>query len=104
MADPASGGGGGEEAPPSQRVQFILGGEEDEEHHPHQLFSEMDELRTDNDGQVEWKETARLQANVLFYLLLFLCALHSFLLPFGFTAFLFAFFALFLSVFACFFV
>jgi len=59
----AGGGGGGvlagEEAPPSQRVQFILGGEEDEEHHPHQLFSEMDELRTDTHGQVEWKETAR---------------------------------------------
>jgi len=50
----------GEDAPPSQRVQFILGGgEEDEEHCPHQLFTEMDELRTDVDGVSEWKETAR---------------------------------------------
>ena len=35
------------------------GGEEDEEHCPHQLFTEMDELRTDVDGVSEWKETAR---------------------------------------------
>jgi len=52
---------GGKDAPPSQRVQFILGGEgeDDDEHCPHQLFTEMDELRTDVDGVAEWKETAR---------------------------------------------
>lgn len=51
----------GKDAPPAQRVQFILGGEgdDDDEHCPHQLFTEMDELRTDVDGVAEWKETAR---------------------------------------------
>jgi len=51
----------GSDAPPSQRVQFILGGEVegDDDHSPHQLFTEMDELRTDVDGVAEWKETAR---------------------------------------------
>ena len=33
--------------------------EGDDDHSPHQLFTEMDELRTDVDGVAEWKETAR---------------------------------------------
>ena len=39
----------------------LSSGEEndDDEHCPHQLFTEMDELRTDVDGVAEWKETAR---------------------------------------------
>ena len=46
--------------PPSQRVQFILGGadNDDEDHKTHDIFCEMDELRTDGDN-MEWKETAR---------------------------------------------
>ncbi|KAG8223166.1 hypothetical protein J437_LFUL000332, partial [Ladona fulva] len=48
--------------PPAQRVQFILGDEagDDTGHEPHPLFSEMEELVKDEDGDVlEWKETAR---------------------------------------------
>lgn len=48
--------------PPSQRVQFILG-ENDEDssgmHESHPLFSEMETLCTMENGELEWKETAR---------------------------------------------
>ena len=47
-------------APPAQRVQFILGEDQnDPAHEPHPLFSEMEELLLDEDGELEWKETAR---------------------------------------------
>ena len=41
-------------------MQFILGGadNDDEDHKTHDIFCEMDELRTDGDN-MEWKETAR---------------------------------------------
>ena len=49
---------------PSQRVQFILGQEPeigDDSHEPHEVFCEMEELRKKGDeGEFEWKETARL--------------------------------------------
>ena len=46
--------------PPAQRVQFILGEDlDDAAHEPHPLFSEMEELFLDEDGEMEWKETAR---------------------------------------------
>ena len=47
--------------PPAQRVQFILGEDHDGDsgHEPHPLFSEMEELFLDEDGEMEWKETAR---------------------------------------------
>jgi len=46
--------------PPAQRVQFILGEDHDDSaHQPHPLFSEMEELLPGEDGQMEWKETAR---------------------------------------------
>ncbi len=46
--------------PPAQRVQFILGEDHDDSgHEPHPLFSEMEELVFDEDGEMEWKETAR---------------------------------------------
>ncbi len=46
--------------PPAQRVQFILGEDMDDgAHEPHPLFSEMEELFLDSDGEMEWKETAR---------------------------------------------
>ena len=47
--------------PPAQRVQFILGEDQDGDsgHEPHPLFSEMEELCLDEDGEMEWKETAR---------------------------------------------
>ena len=46
--------------PPAQRVQFILGEDHDDSaHQPHPLFSEMEELLLGEDGQMEWKETAR---------------------------------------------
>ena len=46
--------------PPAQRVQFILGDlEADSSHIAHPLFSEMEELFCDEDGEMEWKETAR---------------------------------------------
>lgn len=46
--------------PPAKRVQFILGEDVEEgglESHP--LFSEMEELVAEEDGEIEWKETAR---------------------------------------------
>ena len=46
--------------PPAQRVQFILGQEsQDVEHETHPVFSEMEELIVGEDGNMEWKETAR---------------------------------------------
>ena len=46
--------------PPAQRVQFILGQEsQDVEHETHPVFSEMEELMVGEDGNMEWKETAR---------------------------------------------
>ena len=52
--------------PPAQRVQFILGEEHDDSaHQPHPLFSEMEELLLGEDGQMEWKETAR-YCNILY--------------------------------------
>ena len=49
--------------PPAQRVQFILGELDHDEnsHEPHPLFSEMEELLCDADGEMEWKETARFE-------------------------------------------
>ena len=45
---------------PSQHIQFLLGEEDDdEEHKSHDLFCEMGELFTQDDGEMEWKETAR---------------------------------------------
>ena len=49
--------------PPAQKVQFILGQSQEtgaEEHESHPVFSEMEELFTGEDGDMEWKETARL--------------------------------------------
>ncbi|XP_071744290.1 electroneutral sodium bicarbonate exchanger 1 isoform X43 [Lepeophtheirus salmonis] len=52
--------GGSPMTPPSQRVQFILGEDLDSNSHvPHPLFSELEELFKDGEGQMEWKETAR---------------------------------------------
>ena len=46
--------------PPAQRVQFILGQEsQDVVHESHPVFSEMEELFVGEDGDMEWKETAR---------------------------------------------
>ena len=47
--------------PPAQRVQFILGEENRTETaiQSHPLFSEMEELFVGEDGNMEWKETAR---------------------------------------------
>ena len=46
--------------PPSQRVQFLLGDQDgDTEHESHPLFSEMEELFMGENGEQEWKETAR---------------------------------------------
>jgi len=46
--------------PPAQRVQFILGQEsQDVDHQSHPVFSEMEELFIGEDGDMEWKETAR---------------------------------------------
>ena len=42
--------------PPAQRVQFILGDTDqdgDSGHEPHPLFSEMEELCLDEDGEME---------------------------------------------------
>jgi len=51
------------DAPPGQRVASILGRDEDdddEEHQSHEIFCEMEELRpVGDDGDMEWKETAR---------------------------------------------
>ncbi|NXN92607.1 S4A8 protein, partial [Rhinopomastus cyanomelas] len=49
----------GDHYTPSQRVQFILGTEEDEQHVPHDLFTELDEIRVKEGEGAEWKETAR---------------------------------------------
>ena len=52
--------------PPAQRVQFILGEDHDDSaHQPHPLFSEMEELLQGEDGQMEWKETARYFSKLL---------------------------------------
>ncbi|KAI1291988.1 Sodium-driven chloride bicarbonate exchanger [Halotydeus destructor] len=46
--------------PPSERVHFILGEDDtDGLHESHPLFSELEELVSTGDGDVEWKETAR---------------------------------------------
>ena len=48
--------------PPAQKVQFILGQSQErgaEEHESHPVFSEMEELFMGEDGDMEWKETAR---------------------------------------------
>ena len=47
--------------PPAQRVQFILGeeGRQEPGHETHPVFSEMEELFVGEDGNMEWKETAR---------------------------------------------
>ena len=47
--------------PPAQKVQFILGNQEtgESEHETHPVFSEMEELFMGEDGDMEWKETAR---------------------------------------------
>ena len=48
--------------PPSQRVAFLLGKDEadDEDRQTHEIFCEMEELRAYGDeGEKEWKETAR---------------------------------------------
>ena len=47
--------------PPAQKVQFILGNQEtgETEHETHPVFSEMEELFMGEDGDMEWKETAR---------------------------------------------
>ena len=48
---------------PTQQVQFILGQEDKEgevSHEPHQIFCELEELRSVGDeGVLEWKETGR---------------------------------------------
>ena len=56
--------------PPAQRVQFILGELDHDEnsHEPHPLFSEMEELLCDADGEMEWKETARFEPPALRYI------------------------------------
>jgi len=49
--------------PPSERVALILGRDEDDDdddHHTHEIFCELEELRLPGeDGELEWKETAR---------------------------------------------
>ncbi|XP_023335287.1 electroneutral sodium bicarbonate exchanger 1 [Eurytemora carolleeae] len=47
--------------PPAQRVQFILGeeGRQEPALETHPVFSEMEELFVGEDGDMEWKETAR---------------------------------------------
>ena len=48
--------------PPAQKVQFILGQSQekgDVDHETHPVFSEMEELFMGEDGDMEWKETAR---------------------------------------------
>ena len=55
--------------PPAQRVQFILGQEsQDVEHETHPVFSEMEELIVGEDGNMEWKETARSDKQKDFFL------------------------------------
>ena len=48
--------------PPAQKVQFLLGNQEQGEGgelETHPVFSEMEELFMGEDGDMEWKETAR---------------------------------------------
>lgn len=47
--------------PPSQRVQFLLGQEDDTgmDHEAHDMFCEMETLKHGEEGDMEWKETAR---------------------------------------------
>lgn len=46
--------------PPAQRVQSLLGLDPKEQvHETHPLFSEMAELIHNNEGEMEWHETAR---------------------------------------------
>ena len=46
--------------PPGRRVQFLLGKEnEGLGHEPHPVFCEMEELYTHQNGEMEWRETAR---------------------------------------------
>ena len=46
--------------PPAQKVQFLLGQEDGKlDHESHPVFSEMEELFMGEDGDMEWKETAR---------------------------------------------
>ena len=42
-----------------QRVQFFLDETEEPNHTAHPLFSELEELIVNKDGEMEWKETAR---------------------------------------------
>jgi hypothetical protein len=54
-------------SPPTiQHVQFLLGEVDGEDpcHESHPLFSEMEELITNKDGELEWKETARYGINM----------------------------------------
>ncbi|XP_065570769.1 sodium bicarbonate cotransporter 3-like isoform X3 [Artemia franciscana] len=62
--DSDEGDGDDEDMPPSQRVRFLLGEDgpvkDDEEfHESHPLFSEMEELSYNSQGELEWRETAR---------------------------------------------
>jgi len=43
----------------AQRVQFFLDDTEENNHNAHPLFSELEELVVNKDGELEWKETAR---------------------------------------------
>ena len=46
--------------PPTRRVQFLLGKENEcLGHEPHPVFCEMEELFTYENGEMEWRETAR---------------------------------------------
>ena len=46
--------------PPAQKVQFLLGQDDGKlDHESHPVFSEMEELFMGEDGDMEWKETAR---------------------------------------------
>ena len=43
----------------TQRVQFFLDETDESNHNAHPLFSELEELILNKDGEPEWKETAR---------------------------------------------
>ena len=46
--------------PPARRVQFLLDPENiGSGHEPHPIFCEMEELMAHENGEMEWKETAR---------------------------------------------
>ena len=55
--------------PPGERVQFLLGtefpGPGEASLEPHPLFSEMEELFFNENGEPEWKETARSESTDL---------------------------------------